>query len=75
MQETHLKKCTKIDFLNTFRSFNVGDTETFWFEDTKTHATTWRTLYCKFRKEKKLDFGLKISEVNNPAGTIVSRIS
>lgn len=75
MQETHIKKSEKIDFLATFKSFEVGECELLKFADTQAHATTFRTLYCKYRKQGLLTSKLRFTETKSPAGTFILRLA
>lgn len=73
MQETHLKKSSKIDFLATFKAFGIGEYELLPFSDTQTHTTSFRSIYCKFRKNGLLTSTLSFTETKNPAGTLILR--
>lgn len=73
MQETHLKKCTKVDFLATFKSFEPGECEILPYSETQTHTTVLRSLYCKYRRMGLLTHKISFTELKNPAGTLVLR--
>lgn len=73
MQESHIKKTEKIDFLSTFKAFGVGECEVLLFSDTHTHTSSLRTTYCKYRRMGLLTHKLRFTEVKNPAGTLIFR--
>lgn len=77
MQPQHLKKVEKTDFLATFQSFKVGDSEFIPFSLSKAAIDTWRTLYYKFRKNGQLngEFKLCASKSNGQVGTLIMRMS
>lgn len=73
MQETHVKKSTKINFLETFKAFDPGESELIPFSETKTHTSSFASIYCKLRKQGLLTSKLSFYEVKNPAGTLILR--
>lgn len=73
MQESHLKKTEKVDFLSTFKAFAVGECEIMHFSEIHTHTSTLRSLYCKYRRMGLLTHKLKFTEIKNPAGTLILR--